>query len=362
MGFPAPFAELLLRENQREPFRGRILILGKQSILLSPATFSALLTKYGISFRAEVEIDVATATSVECKEPLITDAIFFQALGLDPSQIDVMDVSDYEGANITHDLNSPVPSQYRSQYDCIIDGSVFDNIFDPVTALKNVAGMLKPEGRVIMLEMATNFAFPFLVFSPEWFYDFFVFNGFKQCAVFSGLFDEKQNLLYGPWHLHRYNSGCSGKEMIYIPDIAPQKAVQIIVAKKASISTEEKIPCQSVYRGTNEAGIFSEIEKAVPPEYFGVHLPTTGKEGWLFCETVGTAPDVGFKESCVPAKPVYGIYITEATYGWNCRGSVNINPGNVTGVIGQKCNSRKNIEFQIDVAELGDPAPGRTKC
>jgi radical SAM protein with 4Fe4S-binding SPASM domain len=62
-------------------------------------------------------------------------------------------------------------------------------------------------------------------------------------------------------------------------------------------------------------------------------------------------------------RSIAGIRILEATYGWNCRDDkgVRISPGNVTAVLRKKCDGREGIVFQVDVTELGDPAPGRAK-
>jgi hypothetical protein len=54
-----------------------------------------------------------------------------------------------------------------------------------------------------------------------------------------------------------------------------------------------------------------------------------------------------------------GIVIMEGTYGSNCAGeSVK---GNITDMLSCKCDGKKRIEFQVDVNELGDPAPGLEK-
>jgi hypothetical protein len=48
-------------------------------------------------------------------------------------------VSPYEGAEIIHDLNRPVPDKLKESADFIVDGSTLDNVFDPAMVLRNFA-------------------------------------------------------------------------------------------------------------------------------------------------------------------------------------------------------------------------------
>jgi hypothetical protein len=51
------------------------------------------------------------------------------------------------------------------------------------------------------------------------------------------------------------------------------------------------------------------------------------------------------------------IHVILATYGYNCRAS----PGNATASVTKKCERNLNCEYAVDVAQLGDPAPGCAK-
>lgn len=63
------------------------------------------------------------------------------------------------------------------------------------------------------------------------------------------------------------------------------------------------------------------------------------------------------------------IKVSDATYGMNCRsfvpptGAVNtVRSGNVTEAIGKLCDGEDGqCDFVVDVAEIGDPAPGCAK-
>jgi hypothetical protein len=56
--------------------------------------------------------------------------------------------------------------------------------------------------------------------------------------------------------------------------------------------------------------------------------------------------------------PPAGIYITSATYGPNCGGT----PGNATNRLANSCNGRESCDYQVDVANFGDPKRGCAKA
>ena len=70
-----------------------------------------------------------------------------QKLGF--GQIETMDFSDYEGAQIIQDLSKPVPPALEQQFDFIFDGGTIEHVFNVPVALENVFRMLKPGGRFV---------------------------------------------------------------------------------------------------------------------------------------------------------------------------------------------------------------------
>lgn len=79
-----------------------------------------------------------------------------------------MDASDYEGAEIIHDLNTPVPDTLRSRFDTIFDGGTIEHVFSTQMAFDNVKRMLKPGGLFLSVNAANNqLGHGFYQFSPE---------------------------------------------------------------------------------------------------------------------------------------------------------------------------------------------------
>jgi SAM-dependent methyltransferase len=89
-----------------------------------------------------------------------------EALGAD--KVTVLDYSDYEGADVLHDLNQPVPDAWHDRYDAIIDGGTLEHVFNFPVAVANLMNMTKPGGRVFLFLPANNLCgHGFYQFSPE---------------------------------------------------------------------------------------------------------------------------------------------------------------------------------------------------
>lgn len=71
----------------------------------------------------------------------------FRKLGA--KRIDVIDISDYEGANIIHDMNTPVSEKYYNQFTCFFDGGATEHIFNFPIAIANIMKMLTLGGYYI---------------------------------------------------------------------------------------------------------------------------------------------------------------------------------------------------------------------
>jgi SAM-dependent methyltransferase len=91
---------------------------------------------------------------------------FFQALGA--TTVNSLDATDYEGADRIHDLNQPIPPDWRESYDVVFDGGSLEHVFQFPTALLNALQLVKTGGRFIAYTPANNyFGHGFYQFSPE---------------------------------------------------------------------------------------------------------------------------------------------------------------------------------------------------
>jgi SAM-dependent methyltransferase len=139
-----------------------VCTLGRQSMFVTPAALASLLTDHN---RCPSEFwDVYPWRSASTfAEPL------FGMLG--SSRIDCMDNSSYEGANIIHDLNKPLPDSLAEQYDLVYDGGTLEHVFQFPTAFESMLRMVKLGGHLILEKPANGLCgHGFYQFSPELFF------------------------------------------------------------------------------------------------------------------------------------------------------------------------------------------------
>lgn len=70
---------------------------------------------------------------------------------------DFLDMNDYEGANILHDLNKPIPEKMRHSYDLVIEAGTLEHVPDFLMGFENVKSMVRVGGDLIIISPANNF-------------------------------------------------------------------------------------------------------------------------------------------------------------------------------------------------------------
>jgi hypothetical protein len=246
--------EMIAGEASFRPIRGTVLTLGRQTIYATPAEARQLFSRYGIEPAIDnPQLDVFTKQTRSDKQVRISDTDFFLMLGAE--KVVAIDVSDYEGASIIHNLNSPIPDELEGIADFIVDGSTLDNIFDPPCALRNVGRLLKPGGRCIM-ENRSNAGGPgigYMMFSAPWFFDYFVANDFKYCQAFSTIHANGKRLVYmmsPSAAMREWGNGRIHSPLTTYTVNAP------VFAEKGDNSTWANIPNQQSYRSDEEWALF----------------------------------------------------------------------------------------------------------
>ena len=104
---------------------------------------------------------------------------------LEVKNLSVIDYSDFENADIIHDMNQPIPESLWESFDVVIDGGTLEHIFNFPTAIKNCMLMLRTGGSIFIFSMANNHCgHGFYQFSPELFFRVFdKSNGFEIKSV-----------------------------------------------------------------------------------------------------------------------------------------------------------------------------------
>lgn len=159
MGLDINAAQLLVAAHKQGAAFGRTVMLGRSALNAFPQAMAALLERHGLP------AEKFSRPGPECAhaEP------FFEALGAE--RVDTIDNSDYEGARLVHDLNRPIPAEWREQFDAVYDGGTLEHVFNFPTALRNSMELLRPGGRLFIHNCANNMCgHGFYQFSPELFY------------------------------------------------------------------------------------------------------------------------------------------------------------------------------------------------
>jgi len=252
MGLLSPIAEVLLAEHSYNRIGGDVLFVGRQTTFQDEESLTRLLAKYGVSLPADFKFEYDTETRGAEGQRFLTDRCFMRSLGVE--KVNFLDVTDYEGADVVHDLGYPVPESLVGRYDFIYNGGCLDNMFNPGVALMNFSKMLKPGGRVVCFESVSSRNSPYLMYSPGWFWDYYVMNAFKDCKIYLGSFYDGDEFTLGPWnwfYVNMLGEKCNWQEKNGPAPMARENnhLVLISIAEKGADSTSDRQPIQLQYRG-----------------------------------------------------------------------------------------------------------------
>jgi hypothetical protein len=250
MGLGGQAIDAIGREHAFRPITGDVLFIGRQTVYFSPQDLGRRLRDHCPEIdESAIEVDRTTLNRNLAGE-LATDRSIFRALGLPPERIRALDVSPYEGAEIIHDLNQPIPANLAGCADFIVDGSTLDNVFDPAMALRNYADLLRPGGRLIAVNAWNLRDSAYTACSPSWYLDYFVANGFADCKVYVCVGARSGVNVY--W-LDPAQVGV-GKLQVKTPIFATwwRRPFVLVFAEKSANPGEAVIPTQSDYRGAAE--------------------------------------------------------------------------------------------------------------
>jgi SAM-dependent methyltransferase len=103
----------------------------------------------------------------------------FEFLGYSKDNILSLDVNDYEGCDIVHDLNNPIPDSLRGRFDVVFDSGSVEHVFSTKDAFFNLARLCRAGGIVVQFEPVDMINHGFVNFNSYIFQDFYESNGFE---------------------------------------------------------------------------------------------------------------------------------------------------------------------------------------
>jgi len=135
-------------------------MIGRQSMLIEADRLGRNLALFGYE------------ASSEESGRLLNSGFAEEFLGLlGAGSITSFDASDYEGASIVHDMNTPIADEYKGRFSAVLDGGTLEHVFNLPMALQNCMEMVRVGGHFLTIAPANNyFGHGFYQFSPELFY------------------------------------------------------------------------------------------------------------------------------------------------------------------------------------------------
>lgn len=205
--FPAVM-DLLRAEAAFRPIEGDLLLIGRQTV----------------------------------EQSTLTDQEFFASICT--ARFHALDVSDYEGADVIHDLNKPLRAGLYGTADFIFDGSCLDNIFDIGNAMRSLSRLLRPGGRIVLMEHGTAIQGALTTFSPEWFFNFFAANDYADCQSYLGLFPFGMSK---EWIVRQWEPFDEHGNPVPATPMCGD-FVNLVIAEKGADTIDIRIPIQAQYR------------------------------------------------------------------------------------------------------------------
>ena len=229
---------LLCELKNKLSFQGRVLQLGRQRVSMTFGTLKAILSSYSLPpYKPEAPLSVHG-------QP--TDEVFFKALGF--SEVESLDAHGFEGATIVHDLNLPVPDEWKERYDFIYDGGTSEHVFNFPQCLKNIYDLLKPGGFIVHHVPTSNYVnHGFYSFNPIVFTEYYSANKFDLIDVF--ICEAPRNFHRANVYVYKYDAAQERRFDCFNHGLGLRRHVDtFVVAQKNEYSTKDVIPQQNAYQ------------------------------------------------------------------------------------------------------------------
>lgn len=233
MGISVYDAAMLAGVAARQARRERIVALGMPKINFTPHKLARWCRRLGVQW--------TPPAGLAAEEP-IPPAQFFASLGY--QEFLALDVSDYEGAQIVHDLNDPnLPEVHQGLADCVVDAGTLEHVFNVPAALRTVGALLRPGGLAVHLTPCNGYLdHGFYQICPTLFYDYYSANAYR--VVSASIVNRFGGILSDPYVQDVYRRPGGSKYGIE----RMRQATLFFAAEKTPASTDGVVPTQSYYR------------------------------------------------------------------------------------------------------------------
>ena len=126
MGLAPSVIRFLAREHKNKPFKSPVLTLGRQAVWATYDEARKILISEGIQPQPLEEVTNLTTEIPTQSSKYISDITLFRLMNVE--ELQSLDVSDYEYADVIVDMNKPIPIELQGQFNLIIDGGTLEHI------------------------------------------------------------------------------------------------------------------------------------------------------------------------------------------------------------------------------------------
>lgn len=242
MGFIHANIIPIIKEGVRQPYVGRVLLLGQGDIYFNMDYLRRISRRYGLALDESIPVRPSHAPVFASKGYPHCESVF-RMLGF--SEISVLDYSAFEGADVVFDLNSQdIPEHLEGSFDVLIDHGTLEHVFDLPTALNNIFRFLKVGGRAIFSAPSGNFFdHGFYMLQPTLFCDWLTANNWQIESLQVAQFSPNQEV--EPCFFTDYEPGLF--ESLSYGKLDNKLYATVCVATKTESSTGNICPQQGLY-------------------------------------------------------------------------------------------------------------------
>ena len=228
MGISRVEAPLIWALKRQGDIKSQMVSLGRPGLFMSRTQLNAFLAGTGLTWNAT---DIQEIMGSSFAEP------FLERVGID--SLSTIDYSDYQGANIIHDMNLPVPEKLCGISDFIFAGGTIEHIFDIRTLMHNITRMLNVGGSIALSTTQNGYGgHGFYQFSPEFFYRYFESNGYEDIRVYV------VGTSHPPRWYYVHDPRVLGRRVEFV---TMEPTLVLAIARKAKNLPADVVPQQSDY-------------------------------------------------------------------------------------------------------------------
>ena len=242
MGFIQANMIPILKEHKRRPFSGKLLLLGQGDIYFTDFEYRRMAELLGVCLDTSITSGLSYKSDFAAKGFLDAQSVF-KRIGF--TEVHALDYSQFEGADIVHDLNSSeIPNELLQQFDVVIDHGTLEHVFHLPNALNAIFCLLKVGGRAITSSPGNGFFdHGFYMFQPTLFLDFYSANNWEIASIQVVQFSynqETEPCFFTDYYPGQFDSVGYGK-------MGDKLYSTICIAEKTEESTGSVIPQQGWY-------------------------------------------------------------------------------------------------------------------